>query len=81
MGLRFLSRASDGAIVLASRHPRGCSTWHWSILLKRNAIVSNEWRPWYRAERRCNQWHDFYRLPWGWWLIVSQQDFHKQVAA
>ncbi len=73
-----MQRASDGSFILVSKHPRGCPTWHWSISLKRNAISGNVWRLWYRDLNRFDQWHDFYRLPFGWWLIVSQQDYHKE---
>lgn len=74
--MKHPSRASDGSIILASKHPKGSQTWHWSISLKRNALSSNVWRFWHRAEARWGQWHDYYRLPFGWWLIVSRQDFH-----
>ena len=76
--MRHPSRASDGSIVLLSRHPKGCLTWHWSLSIKRNAISSNVWRFWHRATWRMHQWHDYYRLPFGWWLIVSQQDYHRE---
>lgn len=75
--MRFFSRASDGSIVLATMHPRGCPTWHWSISLKRNVFEMPRQRLVYRSERRTHQWHDYYRLPFGWWLIVGQQDYHK----
>lgn len=81
MGLHFFSRASDGSIVIVSKHPLGCPTWHWSASIKRNAISSNRWRLAYRAEHRTHQWHDFYRLPFGWWLIVGQQDYHLEAAS
>lgn len=31
-----------------------------------------------RASNRQGQWHDYYRLPFGFCLIVSQQDWHKR---
>lgn len=75
-GLRFLSRASDGSIMLATYHPASCPTWHWSVSLKRMSWVRG-WRWSDRAARRTHQWHDFYRLAFGWWLVVSQQDYHR----
>lgn len=68
----FLTRASDGSIKLASKHPVGCTTWHWAIYLRRTTLT--RWIN--RAERRTHQWHDYYRLPFGWALIVSWQDYH-----
>lgn len=75
-GLRFFKRDSGGGLILASYHPRGCPTWHWSITLKRNAMSSNA--PWrvYRDERRTHQWHDYYRLWGATALIISRQDYH-----
>lgn len=70
---RFFTRASDGSIVLVSKHPRGSSTWHWSVSLKRMALSGLL----SRAERRTHQWHDFYWLPFGWTLVVSRQDYHR----
>ena len=72
MNYRFLTRASDGSITLASKHPTGSPTWHWAASIKRTTmrgLVS-------RAERRTHQWHDYYRLLFGWVLIVSRQDYH-----
>lgn len=77
LGLRFFTRSSDNGIVLVSRHPKGSLTWYWSVSLKRlseeqrNRIVV-------RDPRRTHQWHDYYRLPFGWRIIVSQQDYHKR---
>lgn len=73
-----MRKASDGSIIIASKHPQGCPTWHWSASLKRNAIRFKWWALWSRAENRNHQWHDFYRLPFGWCLIVSRQDYHKR---
>lgn len=74
-GLRLISRASDGSIVLARYHPPGCNTWHWSVYLKK---YSDHRPKTHKADRRVNQWHDYYRLPFGWTIMVSQQDYHKQ---
>ncbi len=74
-GIEFLHRDSAGDLVLLSYHPRGSSTWHWSVTLSRMSpgkFMIN------RAADRRGQWHDFYRLPFGFTLIVSQQDWHKQ---
>jgi hypothetical protein len=73
-GIEFMHRDSAGNLVLLSYHPRGSSTWHWSVVLSRragNTLVN-------RAVERQGQWHDFYRLPFGYSIIVSQQDWHKQ---
>lgn len=70
----FFTRASDRSITVASKHPRDCQTWHWSVSLKRTSMKGLV----ARAERRTHQWHDYYRLPFGWVLIVSQQDYHLQ---
>lgn len=78
--LHFFSRASDGSIVLVSKHPQGSGTWHWSIGITRRETVCWGWRLWLRDERRTHQWHDFYRLPFGWSLVVSQQDYHRRPA-
>jgi len=71
------SRASDGSIVLLSKHPKDCLTWHWSVSVTRKTMVVWGWRLWCRDERRKGQWHDYYRLPFGWTLILSAQDYHK----
>ena len=77
-GLRFLSRASDGGLVLASKHPVGCGTWHWGIGITRRQTVVWGWRVMLRCNRRTGQWHDYYRLPFGWSLVVSRQDYHQE---
>lgn len=77
--IRFLSRDRGGGLVLASYHPRGCLTWHWSISI----IKSRCFRPWWlvsRASTRTNQWHDYYRLPFGKALCISRQDYHRRHA-
>jgi hypothetical protein len=73
--MRFLARASDGSIILASYHPRSSSTWIWSLSLTRKQrwlkrIVT-------RDQNRSGQWHDYLKLPFGWALIVSRQDYHR----
>jgi hypothetical protein len=73
----LLRRASDGSIVLWTKRPRDCLTWHWSVSLKRRALASNVWRIRSLAAERRDQWHDYYRLPFGWWLTVSRQDYHR----
>lgn len=77
-GYEFLHRDSAGNLVLVSKHPRGSATWHWSVVLTSKgggrALIS-------RAVERQGQWHDYYRLPFGFRLIVSQQDWHKRRSA
>lgn len=72
-----MSRASDGSIVLLTKHPRYSVTWHWSLSIARKPIVAWGWRLWTRSGRRSGQWHDYYRLPFGWTLTWSAQDYHK----
>lgn len=74
-GLSFGSRTSSGDMNLASYHPRRDGTWHWSVVLVKGAAKSS------RSERRKGQWHDYYSLPFGWHVIVSQQDYHKSQGA
>lgn len=74
-GVELLHRDSAGDLVLLSYHPRGSATWHWSVVLAKGggrALIN-------RASNRQGQWHDYYRLPFGFCLIVSQQDWHKSV--
>jgi hypothetical protein len=73
-GLTLFSRHSDGGRGLASYHPRSSQTWHWSVSIDRQAGTG-------RASRRSGQWHDFYRLPFGFRLVVSWQDYHKEKPA
>jgi hypothetical protein len=73
-GLSFLSRTNSGDLVLASYHPQSSDTWHWSFSISKRSSV----RPWIdRSRKRCGQWHDYYWLPFGREIIVSQQDYHK----
>lgn len=72
-----MRRASDGSITLFSKHPKECLTWHWAVSITRKKHVQWGWRLWTRDSRRTNQWHDYYRLPFGWTLIFSFQDYHK----
>lgn len=76
-GYEFMHRNSAGDLVLISHHPRGSATWLWSVVLAKgggNTLIS-------RAANRQGQWHDYYRLPFGFRLIVSQQDWHRRRAA
>lgn len=71
-GLSLFTRCNDGSIILASWQPRG-EAWHWAIGLGLTQINKD----WVRCSTlRRGQWHDFYRLPFGWELRVSRQDFH-----
>lgn len=72
------TRASDGTIVIATKHPKDSLTWHWSLSIGRRKWVEWGWRLWLRSDRRVAQWHDYYRLPFGWALIWSAQDWHKR---
>lgn len=70
-GLSLLSRANTGDLMLASYHPSWSHTWRWSVMLRRAdglAWVS-------RDKTRRGQWHDYYRLPFGWQILVSQQNY------
>jgi hypothetical protein len=69
-GVSLLNRASDGGMTLVSYHPRRSTTWHWSVSLVRSSAIPH------RAPHRTGQWHDYYWLPFGWRLVVSQQDYH-----
>lgn len=76
-GLSFISRKSDGSVGLIAYHPRDCITWHWSVSLTRRQAGIWKYRPWAlcsRATSRRGQWHDYYRLPFGWSLCISRQD-------
>lgn len=75
-GLELMHRDSAGDLVLFAYHPRGSSTWLWSVVLAKGggrALIN-------RASDRQGQWHDYYRLPFGFCIIVSQQDYHKAAA-
>ena len=71
-GLSLLSRDSAGRLGLASYHPRRSKTWLWAVTLERNPDALG-----HRAKNRHGQWHDYHKLPFGWLLCVSQQDYHK----
>lgn len=71
-GFHGLTRTSAGDRTLLSYHPRSSSTWHWSIVLSKAGGTPH------RAKNRTGQWHDYYWLPFGYRLIVSQQDWHKR---
>lgn len=79
-GLSFGKRNSAGGLTLASYHPRKSGTWYWSLTLERQRYAA----PLVRLEpkeRRRGQWHHCFRLPFGWSLIWSQQDYHRGRAA
>lgn len=72
-GLDLFSRSNTGDLILASYHPRKCITWHWSVSIgKRGGKCGRAAKRW-----RQNQWYDYYWLPFGYRLIVAQQDYHK----
>jgi hypothetical protein len=71
-GLDFLSRMNTGDLVLASYHPDWSITWRWSASIGKRQGK----RPWIdRAKIRRGQWHDYYRLPFGRQLCISQQAY------
>ena len=69
---RFLSRSSDGGIVLACCHPSGCPTWHWSISLNRKRQPGQS----LICRQTGVQSHTFVALPFRWQLILSRQTYH-----
>lgn len=71
LGLSLFNRDSGGGLVLASYHPHRSQTWHWSVTLLRSDGHAG------RSLKRTGQWHDYYWLPFGWRLVVSQQDYHR----
>lgn len=75
-GLTIWSWHSDGALGLAAYHPKGSTAWHWSISLTRRQRYFKGWRSITPPELRRGQWHDYYRLPFGWALAVARQDYH-----
>lgn len=79
-GLTLFTRGSDGSLGLISYHPRHSGTWYWSIRIVRAPTSSRFWLV-MRAAHRRNQWHDYYRLPFGRALLVSRQDYHLREAA
>jgi hypothetical protein len=80
MGLRFFDRASDGSLTLTSYHPADSATWHWAVSITSRRMVFRRFWLVSRGWPRTNQWHDYYRLPFGRTLIVSRQDFHRRPA-
>lgn len=79
MDYSFFTRMSDGGLKIASYHPKGCRTWHWSV----SVVRSGTFRKFWLVDRtepafRRNQWHDYYRLPFGRALCISRQDYHLQ---
>lgn len=71
-GLEFMHRDSAADLVLLSYHPRGSSTWHWAVTLSKGGGTPH------RATDRTGQWHDYFWAPFGYRIIVSHQDYHKQ---
>lgn len=71
-GLDLFSRSNTGDFIFASYHPRKCITWHWSVSIGKTDNLGRAAKRWRRG-----QWHDYYWLPFGYRLIVAQQDYHK----
>ena len=77
----FFKRDSGGGLILACYHPRSSDTWIWSLSLIRKQkwlkrVYSRTPREW-----RRNQWHDYLKLPFGYQLCLSRQDYHRQGSA
>jgi hypothetical protein len=69
-GLDLISRTSGGELTLASYHPRGSTTWYWSVVFcKRGTGPFLSRTP---KDIRRGQWHDYY-----WRFRISRQDYHK----
>jgi predicted metalloenzyme YecM len=68
--LSFGSRTNGGDYCLIS-YQKHNECWRWAVYVTSRAY------PVGRSKRRKGQWHDYYWLPFGRRLIVSQQDFHK----
>jgi hypothetical protein len=66
-----MRRASNGDIILASRHPRWSPTWIWSLMLSKELFGFHI----VPRERRTGQWHHYIPL-FGRTLILSRQDYH-----
>lgn len=71
-GLDLLSRTNDGHLVLASYHPSWSHTWRWSAQVFKGT-AGKRWIN--RSQHRRGQWHDYYRLPFGWQMMISQQNY------
>jgi hypothetical protein len=67
--LTLCSKVSSGEYCLASYQERD-KCWRWAVYLSRRHQGIG------RAKIRRGQWHDYYWLPFGFRLIVSQQDFN-----
>lgn len=74
---RFFSRASDGALVVATKHPPNCLTWHWSVSIYRRCPGEGTGF----AALRTGQWSDTYWLPFGYALRIGRQDWHVRTGA
>jgi hypothetical protein len=77
--LSLFRRHSDGALGLIAYHPRKYPTWVWSLsITRRQKWLKRIWNPVSR-EWRKNQWHHYLKLPFGFQLCISQQDYHRKV--
>lgn len=76
-GFSFLSRDSGGDLMLAAYHPRRSLTWHWSVSLRKRQAATSRWVNRAPSEFRSGQWHDYYRLPFGWEVVIAMQNFHQ----
>ena len=73
----FFTRDSGGGLTLIGYHPRWSLTWIWSLSLQR---WKNErsWRILQIDPHRSGQWHHWLSLPFGYALLLSRQDFHRE---
>lgn len=75
--LILFTRQSDGGLNLVTYHPWSSLTWYWGLSVDRDRMHVM----FQRAHRRIGQWHDYVRLPFGWTLTISHQDYHREKAA
>jgi hypothetical protein len=74
-GLTLCTRDSAGDITLATYHPRGCGTWHWSVGFTRRQRDMRGLFSFTPKHQQRGQWHDYIRVPFG-HIIISRQDYH-----
>lgn len=71
-GLSLLSRTNSGDLMIASYHPAWSHTWRWAAQVMKGGAG----RPLIdRDKHRGGQRHDYYKLPFGWQLLISQQNY------
>jgi len=75
-GLSLFTWTNTGGLTLASYQPRN-ETWHWAFVVQRSQYTKDFIS---KDPTRRGQWHDYYRLPFGFEIVHSRQDWHKQPA-